>query len=112
MAYKLDHTPVSGESYIRCSQVVIDNRLGVQPSVSFDRERVIGLGGGQVIRQPLSPVVLEFSSEGSVDVIDPETGEATGDTISHPQIYALIYSAFISAATSLPEIDQFEDEPV
>lgn len=110
MSYKLDHTPVSGDSYIRCSQVIIDNRFGAQPSLSFHRERVIGLGGGQTVRQPLSPVVLEFSGEGSVDIVDPETGEATGEAITHPQIYALIYSAFISAATSLPEVDQFEDE--
>lgn len=110
MSYKLDHTPVSSESYVRCAQVVVDNRLGFQPVATFHRERIIGLGAGQIVRQPLQPISLAFQEDAEVEIVDPETGHATGETVTHQEIYALIYSAFFSTATSLPEVEQFEDE--
>lgn len=100
MTYKLDQKPITGESYIRCPQVVIDNRLGAAPRVTFDRESVLGVEGGAVMRQPMSPRVMTFDPSVEVPVLNPETGEPTGQTITHGEIYALIYSAFVAAETA------------
>lgn len=97
MTYKLDQKPIAGESYIRCSQVVIDNRLGVAPSVTFHRESVLGIDGGAVMRQPMSPREMVFGPAAAVPILNPETGEPTGQTVTHGEIYALIYSAFVAA---------------
>lgn len=106
MTYKLDHKPVAGESYIRCPQVVIDNRLGVAPSVTFHRESVLGIDGGAVMRQPMSPREMVFDPAAAVPILNPETGEATGQTITHGEIYALIYSAFVAAETPPAEPEE------
>lgn len=100
MSYKLNETPVAGEAHIRCSQVVIDNRLGTAPTVTFHRERIIGLDGGEVIRQPMSPRTLSFDPNAAVPVLSPETGEASGQTITQGDLYALVYSVFVAAETA------------
>lgn len=99
MSYKLNQTPVAGESFIRCPQVVIDNRLGVTPTVTFHRERIVGLEGADPIRQPMSPRPLPFDPAASVPVLNPETGEPTGATITQGELYALVYSVFVAAET-------------
>lgn len=100
MSYELDQKPVAGQSYIRCPQVVVDNRLGHTPTVTFHRERVVGLSDGSTITQPMSPRSLQFDPASAVPVLNPETGEATGDTISQGALYALIYSVFVAAETA------------
>lgn len=105
MSYKFDSKPVSGDSYVRCPQVIVDNRLDKTPLVTFHRERILGLDGGAIMREPMSPRIVPFDPAASVDVIDPETGDPTGQTITHGELYALIYSVFIAAeaATTDPE---------
>jgi len=110
MSYKFQQKPVSGERYIRCSQVVIDNRLGTVPLVTFSREAVIGIEGGEVIHQPLSPRLLPFDPAAAVPILNPETGEATGATITQGSLYALVYSIFIAAETSQPEATEGDDK--
>lgn len=106
MTYKLDQKPVAGESYIRCPQVVIDNRLGHTPTISFHRERIIGLADGATITQPMSPREVTFSPAALVAVFDPATGEPTGETVTQGTLYALIYSVFIAAETPLAETEE------
>lgn len=99
MSYKLDQKPVAGESYIRCPQVVIDNRLGHAPTIAFSRERIIGLADGVTVTQPMSPREVAFDPAAAVPVLDPETGEPTGKTVTQGDLYALIYSVFVAAET-------------
>jgi hypothetical protein len=106
MTYKLDQKPVAGEAYIRCSQVVIDNRLGHPPNVAFHREQVIGLADGAAFAQPISPRELAFDQAAAVPVLNPETGEATGQTVTQGDIYALIYSFFIAAETATTDAEE------
>ena len=100
MSFKLNQQPVAGESYVRCPQVVIDNRLGRTPVVTFHREQVIGITGSTVQRYPLPPRPLPFDPAASVPVIHPETGEPTGATITQGELYALVFSVFIAAETA------------
>lgn len=100
MSYKLNQAPVAGESFIRCPQVIIDNRMGAAPTVTFHRERIVGLEGSDPIRQPLSPLPLPFDPTASVPVLDPNTGEPTGATITQGELYALVYSVFVAAETA------------
>ena len=102
MTYKLDQAPLAGESYRRCNQVVIDNPLGGAPTVTFGQETIIGTGGGHTAHIPLSPLPMAFSAGGVVPIVNPATGEATGASVSHAEIYALIYSAYLAAANSAP----------
>lgn len=106
MSHKLHQQPLAGESYVRCQQVVIDNRLGRAPSVTFHRQRVIGTDGGAVAQQPLAPRPLAFDPAAEVPLIDPETGAEIGQTITHAEIYTAIYSAFVAAETATPDTEE------
>ena len=106
MSYKLDQKPVAGESYIRCPQVVIDNRLGHAPTIAFSRERIIGLADGVTVTQPMSPREVAFDPAAVVPVLDPETGEPTGQTVTQGYLYALIYSVFVAAETPPAEPEE------
>lgn len=109
MSYKLNQTPFAGESYVRCPQVVVDNRLGATPAVTFHRETVIGIAGGGVLRQALSPREMIFDPAAEVPVLNPETGEPTGETITQGALYALIFSVFVAAETAQPEAEGDEE---
>lgn len=106
MTFKLNQQPVAGESYTRSPQVVIDNRMGRTPTITFHREMVLGTAGGSVMCQPMAPNVLAFDPQASVPVINPETGEPTGDTVTHGEIYALLFSAFVAAETPDTTIEE------
>lgn len=103
MSYRLNQTPVSGEAFMRCSQIIIDNHIGRAPVVTFHREQVVGLSDGEVIRRPMSPRAVSFDPSAIIPILDPDTGEPTGQNATHSEVYALIYSVFIAAETAEPE---------
>lgn len=98
MSYKLDQTPISGESFTRCPQVIIDNRLGAMPVVTFHQERVVGTSDGQVMKMPMQPLPMTFDPAAVIPIIDPATGQDTGQTITQGEVYALVYSAYFATA--------------
>ena len=110
MSFKLNYTPIAGEAYRRCNQMIIDNPLNGFPSVAFGQETIIGAGSGQVAHIPLQPIQMPFDPAGVIPIINPQTGRPTGGTISHGEIYALIYSAYLAAAS--PALEEPTEEQV
>lgn len=108
MSFKLHQQPVSGDSFTRCSQVVVDNRMGAAPTVTFHQERVIGIDGGASAKSPLPPLVMAFDPTAVIPIIDPETGEETGQEMTQAEIYAAVYSAYLITAN--PPIDPTSGE--
>ena len=102
MTYKLNSRPIAGEAYARCNQVIIDNRFGHPPAITFGQETVIGTGAGDALHVPMAPIGLAFDPAAQIAVINPETGEPTGATVTQAEVYALVYSAYIAAATPAP----------
>lgn len=97
MSYKLNQTPIAGEAYTRCNQVIIDNPLGKSPTVMFGQETIVGMDNGSVLHLPIQPVPLPFDPGAVIAVINPETGEFTGQTVTQADVYALIFSAYFAA---------------
>lgn len=97
MGYKLHHQPVAGESYRRCHQIIIDNPLGRPPEITFGQETIICTGAGEALHVPMLPARMAFDPAAAIPVLDPQTGQPTGATITQAQVYALIYSAYIAA---------------
>jgi hypothetical protein len=96
MTFKLHQQPISGESFTRCPQIVVDNRLGTAPTVTFHQERVIGLADGATTKAPMQPVVMAFDPTAEIPIINPETGEHTGQTMTQAEVYAAVYSAYLA----------------
>ena len=100
MGFKLMHQTMAGEQFVRCLQVVIDNRAALPaPVVTFHQERVVQESGGALLRAPLSPATLRFDPAAKIPVIDPDTGEATGDVVTHADVFKLVYSAYVASIT-------------
>lgn len=111
MGYKLNQTPVAGESYRRCFQVVIDNPLVGSPTVMFSQETILGTDAGSVLHMPIQPLPLAFDPTAEIAVIDPETGEPTGAVVTQADVYTLIFSAYIAAANPPPQPIDLEEQP-
>lgn len=90
-------TTLSGNSWQRCPQIVIDNPRGGVPSVRFDEEVVLAVNGEE-IRRPAAGVVVAFDPAKSFPLLDPTTGLPTGATATYADAYALLYSAYLAAA--------------
>lgn len=98
-----NETTVNGNAWQRCKQVVIENRRGVTPMMRFDEERVTALSDGDVNHRDLGALSVPFDPQAVVELRDPETSELTGETITHAEIYAILYSTYLGAAAARDE---------
>lgn len=104
---------VSGKSWIRCGGIMIDNphsSLGVPVKAVFREEIVVDLGNGTYsispyYRDPVPQYQLPKRTLGvlvqpqlTFDLYDPVTGEKTGATMTHAELYAILYSAYRTEA--------------
>lgn len=110
-------TTVTGQVWQRCSQIVIDNPRHATPTVRFEEERVVSLDTGDELRKPAAGITQDFDPALVVPLRNPVTGELTGASISYSDVYAILYSAYIAAATArdqrlAPPVDTVRAEPV
>jgi hypothetical protein len=90
---------VTGQSWQRCNQIVIENPRHATPVVRFDEERVLVLQTGSEVRTPVGTLTLPFDADKTIPLRNPATGELTGNTTTYGEAYALLYSAYLAAAT-------------
>ena len=91
-------TTTTGTTWTRCTRVVVNNDLNEQPYVLFFEQQVFNMGGQQILKD-LGVLRQNFDPDGVIlPLINPQTGEATGATITQAEAYAVLYSAYIQAA--------------
>lgn len=90
---------VTGHTWQRCKQVVIDNSLNQTPVIRFDEEQVIALDGGHIQRDA-GTVCAEYDPARVIPLLSPADGLPTGASITQGEVYAIIYSAYLDAATA------------
>ncbi|MBR7777378.1 hypothetical protein [Undibacterium rugosum] len=93
-------TKVDGTSYVRANEVFINNSFGRAPSILFNEEMVLNIGG-QVIRQPYAaplpamPLLETFGeSNAPFQLLDPATGAVIG-TATNADLHVLLYSKYL-----------------
>ena len=102
-------TQISGTSHKRAHQIIIHNTYGINPIVQF-REEVIAQVGEQQFREDAGAMSISPDMEKVVPILNPLTGEATGQSMTMGEGYAFIYSAYIQAALER-DAAQAEPEP-
>jgi len=110
MSYKLNQQPLAGESYTRCNQIVIDNKLDRVPAVEYHQELVFADQAGVVSKMPIGHVPTDFDPIAEIPLINPETGEFTGAIITQAELMVFIYSAYIAAVAPKPAEEEQEPE--
>ena len=103
---------INGKSWIRCTNISIENphaSTGLKSYVCFREEVAIDLGNGTysitpyvrpVLEAPVPRRVLwaEVNPTATIDIYDPVTGEKTNQTMTHAQLYGILYSAYRTEA--------------
>lgn len=95
---------VEGRVWRRCHRVDIVNDID-NKVVLFHEEDVAQMNGYS-FKTPLSYLRKEYAPSNLINVIDPSTGQPTGETVSEDRLYTLLYSAYLQTAK---ERDEFED---
>ena len=116
MNYK--ETGLSGTSWVRCNSLTIRNPIvgttemksnpvtrileivPANPTISFQEEKVISIDGTQsIIPIPNITCSAEFDAvNGSIQLRNPETGDLLGTSVSHQELYVILYSLYLQTA--------------
>ena len=108
MNYK--ETTVNGSSWVRCRAVTINNPLpgntlsdmpqpdgATGPVVYFQEEKVVSLDGSN-IHMDAGSCHKPFDPAATIPLLDPTTGEPTGTTVTHAELYAILFSLYMQTA--------------
>lgn len=91
-------TAGSATTWTRANRVMILNPLeDIPKQISFFEETVVKIGD-TVVRSDSGYAAAYYVPDKQVELLDPQSGEPTGKTISHAEIYQAIYSMYITAA--------------
>lgn len=88
---------VAGVRWHRFRRITIDNPRAGIPTVTCAEEQVLSAGGVEH-RQDVGAMAFRFDPAAVFPVLDPETGEPTGQIATGAQVYALIYSYVMAEA--------------
>ena len=93
---------VPGSKWTRCNKVTIANPFKDQGFAIFSEESVVpyeDATGLNYIKEPVrSTLTLGFSEDAQITMYDPETGEPLPASITHKEVYQIIYSMYRNAA--------------
>jgi len=90
---------VVGSTWQRTNQIIITNPLGGLPAVIYNEEQVINTGDGKFITSPQGNFSVPCADMGEIiTLLDPATGEPTGETMLVGILYQAIYSHYIAKA--------------
>lgn len=89
--------PVSGTQWQRCNQVVIDNPYGGVPTVSMREEMIVTLNGDRFSRSAPG-LTFAFDPSEVIPLLDPTTGQPTGQSVTAGSIYVALASMYAMKA--------------
>jgi hypothetical protein len=95
---KYKESDVLGSRYIRANQIQIQNELEKQ-SITFSEQEIINIGDGEVLKRNVGSLSAVFTPEPEFPLLNPETGEPTGQTMSYGAVYVVLHSLYIHLAT-------------
>lgn len=92
-------TTITGQKWRRSLHVECNNPYGGPAWIRFDEEDRVVLSDGATIGTPCGSVTKHFIDPADTfPVLNPTNGEPTGQTCSHGQLYALLWSLYMDSA--------------
>ena len=92
---------VAGTKSTRAYRVECQNPLEGQASITFAEQSVVNLDDGTVITKDLgnlNEVLSEENAGTEFALLNPLTGEPTGQNMSYGQMFAVLYSLYLDLA--------------
>ena len=95
-----NESTASGTTWTRCDQIVIRNPFaGLEKSATFSEENVAVIGE-KILMSRAGFLNKVFNPSEVIELRDPITGETTGETVTHQELYNILYSLYIQTATA------------
>lgn len=91
-------TSSDGTSWRRAAQVIVNNPLGRQASLSFQEQDVMSMGPNLFQVPTMTAVVGLFEPDAVIPLLNPATGEPLGTTATHQDLYVLLHSLYMQLA--------------
>lgn len=99
-------TTAAGTAWTRCNAITISNRiegsklfpLEPMPAAHFYEERVVSVEGAVSVCADIGRISKAFNPTDTITLLDPVTGEATGETATHGALYGILFSLYIQTA--------------
>ena len=93
-----NETTTTGTMWTRCNQIIIDNPYAaLQKSCRFLEENVVHIGDN-IVNSQRGFMRKVFNPNEVITIRDPVTGEPTGQTATHQELYNLLYSLYMQSA--------------
>lgn len=88
---------ISGVEWQRCHTVTIQNQLELSKKIDFQEEQVIDING-KIYHEWVAGCSAVFDPAARFDILDPQTNVATGQTMTHQDLYVALYSLYMQVA--------------
>lgn len=85
-------------TWLRVRRVQILNPYGGVAEVRLEEERATQINGEPPTFAPTEVLKRDFDPVRVIQIIDPTTGQDTGQTMTEGQVYAALYSAYLQMA--------------
>lgn len=95
----------------RCKEVICVNPLVGDKYVSFQEEKACLVNGQPISMGHAGGCNTSFTEEGLIPLVNPNTGELTGDTVSHAVLYTILHSLYIQTARARDGLPPLEPPP-
>lgn len=95
-------TTVNGTQWQRCRTVIIDNSYGRQPVITFQEEKLTNVNG-ELFQQGAGGLNVPFDPSKVITLLDPATGQPTGQTITFGEMYVGMWSLYMQEAFARDE---------
>lgn len=100
MNYK--ETNEQGQVWTRCYRVEVSNPYNGTPSVNMMEETIISIAG-ENITKPGRLLTMTFNPSETVELVNPLTGEPLGATITHQDLFVMLFSLWLKTAKERDE---------
>ncbi len=110
---------ISGTAWTRARRVIINHPVEGGSTIHFQEEMAIQTPNG-ITTIPADVLVDGFDPSRDIVLLDPNTGEPTGQTLSEAVVYVALYSKYMALALArdtppapapAPEPEPSQEEP-
>jgi len=92
-----NQTQISGQSWQRAKKITIQNELNQLPFFEFEEEKIV-IVDNDVISKPCGVLAFDVVDTDSFDLLNPQTGEPSGQTMTMAQLRLILTSLYLHKA--------------
>lgn len=93
-----NETTITGSSWTRCNNAYVINEYGRTPGIIFGEQKIVMIDSVATLVPLNTEVKVTFDPNKTFPLLNPSTGEPTGSTYTHKQLYEILYSLYIYSA--------------